>query len=200
MVVRGEAPGRDEPHVDGRDGLASEAIAVRALVQRVSRASVRIRGAGSATNVDFVGHAGAASIERGLAVLVGVGQMDSIEDARRLAHKIVALRVFDDESGRMNRSVVGVGGGVLAVSQFTLYADVRKGNRPSFGDAAPPDRARETFAQFAAAIRELGVHVEVGVFGADMEVELINDGPVTVWLDTAHFGAPHVDPTIRSTL
>lgn len=124
---------------------------------------------------------------------MGVGHGDGPEQARSLAHKMAALRIFEDETGRMNRSLIDTGGSVLAVSQFTLYADLRKGNRPSFGEAAPPDVARDLFVRFVTALRELGVRVETGVFGADMDVELVNDGPVTMWLDTARFG-PRRDP------
>jgi D-tyrosyl-tRNA(Tyr) deacylase len=166
---------------------------VRALVQRVSRAKVHIRRAGSALGADLSGHAGVSSIGWGLTAFVGVGHGDGPEQARSLAHKMAALRIFEDETGRMNRSLIDTGGSVLAVSQFTLYADLRKGNRPSFGEAAPPDVARDLFVRFVTALRELGVRVETGVFGADMDVELVNDGPVTMWLDTARFG-PRRDP------
>lgn len=172
---------------------------MRALVQRVSRARVRIRGPGSAAGSDLTAHPGLAEIERGVVVLVGVGRGDSIECARRLAQKITGLRIFGDESGRMNRSLVEVRGEVLAVSQFTLYADIRKGNRPSFGDAAPPELARELFGELVATLVDSGGRIEVGVFGADMEIELVNDGPVTVWLDTAQLGMPGAGAMTRST-
>lgn len=173
---------------------------MRALVQRVSRAAVRIRGAGSARESDVARHPGEASIGEGLAVLVGVSHDDEVGDARRLAQKLAALRIFEDESGRMNRSIAETGGSVLAVSQFTLYADVRKGNRPSFGDAASPDVAHALFTEFVACVRGAGLQVEVGVFGADMDVELVNRGPVTIWLDSLQLGSPRgPGGTMRST-
>ena len=146
---------------------------MRALVQRVREASVtvdrRLTGA----------------IGPGLLVLAGVGENDAPEDRDWLARKIVQLRVFDDDAGVMNRSVAETGGGVLAVSQFTLYASTRKGNRPSWSGAAPPPVAQPAFDAFVQSlIGELGRPVATGVFGAHMEVALINDGPVTLWLDS----------------
>jgi D-tyrosyl-tRNA(Tyr) deacylase len=146
---------------------------VRLLLQRVSRASVRIDGA-------TVGETGP-----GLLALVGVGHDDTEELAVSLARRTVELRIFEDDEGRTNRSLVDVGGSVLAVSQFTLYADTRKGRRPSFLDAAPPDLGERLYAVYADAIAALGVPVARGVFGAHMEVELVNDGPFTIWLDSA---------------
>lgn len=140
---------------------------MRALVQRVSAASVSVEGERI------------AAIELGLLVLLGVRRSDTEADADRVARKVLALRVFDDEDGRMNRSVVEVGGGVLCVSQFTLYGDVRRGNRPSYVDAAPPEEARRLYERTLAALGAQG-----GRFGARMAVELVNDGPVTVLLET----------------
>jgi D-tyrosyl-tRNA(Tyr) deacylase len=143
---------------------------MRALVQRVSRASVTVAG-------ERVGE-----IATGLLVLVAAGRNDTSDQAVRLAAKVARLRIFADDQGRMNRSVHDVGGAVLAVSQFTLYADVRRGNRPGFGAAAEPDLAEELVARFVAELRELGLKVGQGRFGAHMQVELVNDGPVTIWI------------------
>jgi D-tyrosyl-tRNA(Tyr) deacylase len=143
---------------------------VRAVVQRVSRAAVRVDG-------KTVGACGA-----GLVVLVGVRHEDTSEAAERLAAKIARLRIFPDDEGRFDRSLLDTGGEALVVSQFTLLADTRKGNRPSFTDAAPPEQAEPLVERFADALRELGVKAETGVFGAQMEVELVNDGPVTIVL------------------
>jgi D-tyrosyl-tRNA(Tyr) deacylase len=150
----------------------SERPAMRAVIQRVSRAAVRVQGR-------VVGQ-----IERGLLVFLGVAKEDTHEDAERLAEKIVALRIHDDQQGKMNLDILQVGGSMLVVSQFTLLADCRKGRRPSFLNAAPPDQARQLYDRFIAAVRSLGVHVETGVFAAEMEVELINSGPVTILLDS----------------
>ena len=144
---------------------------MRAVVQRVSSASVRVDG-------ETVGACG-----RGLLVLVGAGHEDSPETAARLAAKIARLRIFPDDGGRFDRSLLDVGGEALVVSQFTLLADTRKGNRPSFTAAAEPDRAEPLVVAFCETLRELGVPVATGVFGARMEVELVNDGPVTIVLD-----------------
>jgi D-aminoacyl-tRNA deacylase len=141
---------------------------MRAVVQRVSRASVRVEGR-------VVGEIGS-----GLLVLVGVAAGDGEDEADRLAGKIARLRIFADENGRFDRSLLDVGGSVLAVSQFTLIADTAKGNRPSFTGAAPPEQAERLYERFCAALAALGVPVERGVFGARMEVELVNDGPVTL--------------------
>jgi D-aminoacyl-tRNA deacylase len=145
---------------------------VRAVVQRVSRAKVTVEG----TTIGEIG--------QGLLVLLGVGRGDAESDAIYLAEKIAGLRVFEDENGKMNRSVVDAGGGVLAVSQFTLYGDVRKGKRPSFDDAAPPEEARRLYEFFVERIRALGLRCETGQFQAMMQVELVNEGPVTILLDS----------------
>jgi D-aminoacyl-tRNA deacylase len=144
---------------------------VRAVVQRVSEASVAVDG-------EVV-----ASCDFGLVVLLGVAGTDTPDDAERLAGKIARLRVFADENGRLDRSLVGVGGEALVVSQFTLIADTRKGNRPSFTDAAPPEVAEPLYEAFCEELDALGVQVEHGVFGARMALELVNDGPVTIVLD-----------------
>jgi D-tyrosyl-tRNA(Tyr) deacylase len=140
---------------------------MRAVVQRVSRARVTPGG----------------EIARGLCILLGVARGDGEEAAEWLAGKIARLRVFPDDEGRFDRSVLDVGGAALVVSQFTLIADTAKGNRPSFAAAAPPEEAEPLYLLFCAELRALGVPVETGVFGAKMEVELVNDGPVTVVLD-----------------
>ena len=144
---------------------------MRAVVQRVSRAEVRVDGSS-------VGACGA-----GLLVLVGAAAEDDDTTAERLAAKIARLRIFADENGRFDRSLLDTGGEALVVSQFTLLADTRKGQRPSFTDAAAPDVAEPLVECFVASLRDLGVRVETGVFGARMEVELVNDGPVTIALD-----------------
>ena len=146
---------------------------MRALIQRVREASVAVDGAR------------VAAIGSGLLVLAGVAADDTDEDRDWLARKIVALRIFGDDAGVMNRSVADAGGAILAVSQFTLYASTRKGDRPSWSAAAPPEIAQPEFDAFVAALaRELGRPVATGVFGADMQVALVNDGPVTIWLDS----------------
>jgi len=145
---------------------------VRVVVQRVSRARVRVGG-------ETVGEIGS-----GLLLLVGVGRGDDERDATWMAEKVSGLRIFENEPGKMNLSVVEVGGGILSVSQFTLYGDCRKGRRPSFVDAAPPDAARELYETFNDLLRAKGLKVETGVFGAMMEVELVNDGPVTLIVDS----------------
>ena len=146
---------------------------MRVVLQRVSQASVTVEGRIT------------GAIARGLLVLAGAAADDTAEDGDWLARKIVQLRVFEDDEGVMNRSVADVTGDVLAVSQFTLYASTRKGNRPSWSGAAPPDVARPMFDAFVAALaRELGRPVPTGVFGADMQVALVNDGPVTLFLDS----------------
>ena len=139
-------------------------------MQRVSGASVRVAGAL------------AGEIGTGLLVLLGVAEGDGEEEARRLAGKVARLRVFEDDAGRFDRSLLDTGGAALVVSQFTLLADTAKGNRPSFTAAAAPERAEPLYESFCGALRELGVAVETGVFGARMEVELVNDGPVTIVL------------------
>lgn len=145
---------------------------MRAVVQRALSARVRVDG-------ETVGEIGP-----GLLVLVGVGAQDTAADAEQLAGKIARLRIFEDDHGKMNRSLVEVGGGLLAVSQFTLHADTRRGNRPSFISAMPPGAARPLFDAFVAAARREGVPVSTGRFGADMKIELVADGPVTIVLDT----------------
>ena len=146
---------------------------MRALVARVREADVTVEGR-------VVG-----AIGRGLLVLAGVTDGDDAADREWLARKIVQLRIFDDDAGVMNRSVAEAGGGVLAVSQFTLYASTRKGNRPSYSAAAPPAIAHPAFDAFVASLSALlGKPVPTGVFGAHMEVALVNDGPVTLWLDS----------------
>jgi D-tyrosyl-tRNA(Tyr) deacylase len=144
---------------------------MRAVVQRVSRASVTIDG-------EVVG-----AIGPGLCVLVGVTHADGDEVAARLARKIWELRIFDDNLGRMNRSVADVEGEVLVISQFTLYGDTRKGRRPSWVDAAAADQAEPLVDAVVGALRHLGSRVATGTFGADMAVELVNDGPVTLMLE-----------------
>lgn len=119
----------------------------------------------------------------GLCVLLGVARSDAAEQAERMAGKVARLRVFEDERGRFDRSLLDTGGAALVVSQFTLIADTAKGNRPSFGDAAPPEQAEALYERFCAALSALGVPVETGVFAARMQVELVNDGPVTIVLE-----------------
>lgn len=140
---------------------------MRAVVQRVARARVTPGGG--------IGH--------GLCVLLGVATGDGEEQAARLAGKVARLRIFPDDAGRFDRSVEEVAGSVLVVSQFTLISDTTKGNRPSFADAAPPEHAEPLYERFCSELRALGVPVETGVFGAKMDVELVNDGPVTIVLD-----------------
>lgn len=145
---------------------------MRTVIQRVSRASVTVDGEVT------------ARIETGLLVLVGIGREDTLRDAEYLAGKIAALRIFPDGNGKMNRNVTEAGGAVVAVSQFTLYGDARRGNRPSFDDAAPPALAQPLYEQFLEALRKAGLDVGAGVFQAHMDVELVNDGPVTLVLDS----------------
>lgn len=144
---------------------------MRILLQRVARASVTIDG----QTVSAIGP--------GFAILVGVGHGDGVEQAKWLAQKVAGLRIFEDEQGKFNRSILDVGGSALVVSQFTLYADANKGRRPSFTDAAPPDIAEPLVEQFASFLRAEGVPVQMGVFGASMLVEIHNQGPVTIWLE-----------------
>lgn len=146
---------------------------MRAVVQRVSSASVTVDGR-------VVGEIGL-----GLLVLLGVSAKDVEADAVYLAEKIAGLRIFEDTAGKMNLSVTDVGGAMLAVSQFTLYGDVRRGKRPSFDDAARPERARELYEHFVAEIRRRGLRCETGKFQATMSVSLVNQGPVTILLDSA---------------
>ena len=143
---------------------------MRAVVQRVLRARVVVRG-------ETVG-----AIGPGLCVLLGIADDDSDDDAKRLAGKIARLRIFENDAGKFDLGLLDVEGEALVVSQFTLIADTAKGNRPSFGHAAPPDQAQALYEAFSAALGTLGVHVETGVFGARMQLELVNDGPVTLVL------------------
>lgn len=145
---------------------------MRVVVQRVSKAHVRVDG-------QVVGE-----IDKGLVVLIGVTHTDTEEDARWLARKVVGLRIFEDKAGKMNLSVQDVGGSVLVVSQFTLYADARKGRRPSFVNAARPDVAEPLIETFCRQIEEMGVPVATGRFGAMMQVCLCNEGPVTIVVDS----------------
>ncbi|TGE34165.1 D-aminoacyl-tRNA deacylase [Desulfosporosinus sp. Sb-LF] len=145
---------------------------MRSVVQRVKRASVTVNG-------ETVGN-----ISAGLLVLLAVGQKDEVDDITWMVDKLVGLRVFEDEGGKMNCSVLDVGGEILLVSQFTLYGDCRKGKRPSFSTAASPELAKGMFDRCVETIRSRGLRVETGVFQAEMDVELINDGPVTLLLDS----------------
>jgi D-tyrosyl-tRNA(Tyr) deacylase len=146
---------------------------MRAVVQRVSRAKVTVN--------DWT----SGEIGLGLLVLLGVAHQDTEADAAYLAEKIAGLRIFEDEDGKMNRSVQDVGGSILAVSQFTLYGDVRRGKRPSFDAAAPPDHARRLYEFFVEQIQGKGLRCETGRFQEMMQVELVNEGPVTILLDSA---------------
>jgi D-tyrosyl-tRNA(Tyr) deacylase len=146
---------------------------VRALLQRTSGARVRV-------GAEVVGE-----IDAGLVVLLGVGPDDDEARAESLARRVTELRIFDEEAGRTNRSLIDVGGAALVVSQFTPYADTRRGRRPGFTGAAAPELAERLYLAFAAALEDLGVEVATGRFGEVMAVELVNDGPFTIWLDTA---------------
>ena len=146
---------------------------MRVLIQRVAEAAVRVEG-------DIIGRTGP-----GLMILACAMQGDDPATADRMAGRIARLRIFRDEQGRMNRSVLDTGGGALVVSQFTLAADTRSGNRPGFSAAADPETGRALYERLAQALRDLGIATETGRFGADMQVSLINDGPVTIWLDSA---------------
>jgi D-tyrosyl-tRNA(Tyr) deacylase len=150
---------------------------MRALLQRVTYAKVEVGG-------QLV-----SEIGPGLLVLLGVAKSDTAADARFLAGKIAQLRIFPDETGKMNRSVEEAGGAVLAVSQFTLYGDCRKGRRPSFDSAAAPEQARALYEEFVRALRATGLPVETGVFQAHMQVSLVNDGPVTVMVESPNRSA-----------
>ena len=145
---------------------------MKVVLQRVAHASVTV-------DEKVIG-----KIQRGFLLLVGVTHDDAMEDMKYLVRKIVQMRIFEDEEGKLNRSIQDIGGEILSVSQFTLYAETKKGNRPSFSKAAPGDVAIEMFEQFNGLLRETGVPVETGQFGADMKVELLNDGPVTILLDS----------------
>ena len=145
---------------------------MRAVIQRVTRAAVTVDGR-------VAGKTGA-----GLLILLGVGKTDNAESASYLAEKIANLRIFSDEAGKMNLSVLDTGGSALVVSQFTLYGDTRGGRRPSYIQAAPPEEASCLYEEFVRSMRSFGVRVETGVFQAHMQVELVNDGPVTILLDS----------------
>ena len=145
---------------------------MRVVLQRVAHASVTVEE-------KVIG-----KIQRGFLLLVGVTHDDAMEDMEYLVRKIVQMRIFEDEEGKLNRSIQDVDGEILSVSQFTLYADTKKGNRPSFSKAAPGDVALKMFEQFNGLLRDTGIPVETGKFGADMKVELLNDGPVTILLDS----------------
>jgi len=145
---------------------------MRAVVQRVKRAEVRVNG-------QAVGNVGA-----GMLVLLGIGKEDTLKEAQSLADKVINLRIFDDQDSRMNLSLLETNGGLLCVSQFTLYGDCRKGRRPSYDRAAQPEMACQLYEAFVAAVRASGIAVETGQFQAMMDVELVNDGPVTLLLDT----------------
>jgi len=150
---------------------------MRALLQRVSTARVSIEGRA------------VAEIGPGLVILLGIGPQDGDAQISYLVEKIAHLRIFEDEAGKMNRSILDTGGEALVVSQFTLYADTRKGRRPSFTGAAPPEIANPLVARFAAALRQRGVPTKTGEFGAHMLVEIHNDGPVTIWMERDFFPA-----------
>ncbi|MDH3807880.1 MAG: D-aminoacyl-tRNA deacylase [Desulfuromonadales bacterium] len=145
---------------------------MRVVIQRVSEASVTV-------DQQTVG-----AIGQGLMVLLGVAQGDTSQEAKALAEKTAGLRIFEDDAGKMNRSVEEIGGSLLVVSQFTLLGDCRKGRRPGFTDAAPPELADQRYEEYVAALRSRGVNVATGVFRADMQVALVNDGPVTMLLDS----------------
>jgi D-tyrosyl-tRNA(Tyr) deacylase len=149
---------------------------MRALLQRASRAEVRVGD-------EVVGRIGP-----GLVVLLGVGPADDEATADALARQVAELRIFRDDEGRTNRSLLDVMGAALVISQFTLFADTRRGRRPGFTGAAPPDHAERLYLRFADALRAVGIDVATGRFGAEMSVELVNDGPFTIWLDTADRG------------
>lgn len=145
---------------------------MRALLQRVGRSAVEVRE-------QTIGQ-----IDQGLLILICAMDGDGPKEADQLASKISKLRIFSDEAGKMNRSLLDIGGSALVVSQFTLAADTSRGNRPGFSSAAKPEEGRQLYEYFAKALEKLGIKVETGEFGADMQVSLVNDGPVTIWMDT----------------
>ena len=145
---------------------------MRALIQRACRATVRVEE-------QVVGQ-----IDRGLLIFLGISDTDGLSDMEYIAEKCVNLRIFEDNQGKMNRSLLDTGGQALVVSQFTLHADTRKGRRPSFNRAAPPDIAKSMYEQFVQRLRTFGIHTETGVFGAYMQVEIHNTGPVTLMIDS----------------
>lgn len=157
-----------------------------AVVQRVSRARVTVAAAGG----DAASREETGAIDEGLLVLVGAAQGDGAAEADLLARKVAEMRIFADDAGRMNRSVIEVGGGVLVVPQFTLLADLEKGRRPGFASALAPDAARELVERFAGALERQGLRVARGRFGRAMEVELVNQGPATFLLDTRIWSRP----------
>ena len=145
---------------------------MRVVVQRARQAKVTVDGKVT------------GAIEHGLMLLVGITHEDTVKDLEYCAKKVANLRIFEDEQGKMNLSIKEVGGSILSISQFTLYADCRKGRRPGFTDAAKPDQAIPLYDYFNKKIKDLGIHIETGIFGADMKVSLLNDGPVTIILDS----------------
>ncbi len=145
---------------------------MRLVIQRVSKAAV------------YVDENEVGRIKKGLLVFIGVGKYDNDTDLTWLINKLVNMRIFPDQTGKMNNSIVDVNGSILLVSQFTLYASTKKGNRPSFVNSADPDNAKFFYNKFIAVLKELSIYVETGVFGANMQIELLNDGPVTVCLDS----------------
>ena len=146
---------------------------MRALLQRVTEAEVKVKG-------QQIGATGA-----GLLILICAMAGDTLAEVDQLINKITKLRIFKDDAGKMNKSIMDIGGSALVVSQFTLAADTKRGNRPGFSNAAPPEDGRALYEYFSDGLAQAGVRVETGEFGADMKVSLINDGPVTIWLDTA---------------
>ena len=157
---------------------------MRLVIQRVREARVIIEGDGH------------AAISVGLLVLVGIGRFDTVVDADYLVEKLLGLRIFPDQEGKMNRNVSEARGALLIISQFTLYGDCRRGKRPSFDQAAPPDQAIKLYEHFVQAARRGTVPVETGVFQATMQIHLINDGPVTIWMDSADRTKPNAAPHV----
>ena len=145
---------------------------MRVVIQRAKNAKCTVEG-------QITGQ-----IDRGYCIFVGFNNEDTDEIIDKMIHKILFLRIFEDENGKMNKSIQDVGGSILSISQFTLYADCKKGNRPSFTNAGKPDLATALYDQFNLKLQEQGMHVETGIFGADMKIELLNDGPVTIVLDS----------------